>query len=1007
MKQYLILALMIIGLSASYAQESKTVAALKQKVEKGDANAAIKLAYYYEVALDGCPRDSVAAFKLYQKADQLGHKDAKAHMAVYYIEGKGGVARDTNQYYQLSKASADAGSALGLYRQGVCYSRGFIVKRDFDKGYELTVKAANMGCPNALESMGNWYRMGYRTKADKKKAIAYYEKAIKNGGYSGYAKISGLYAEDNNPKKAWEYLNKGLAFNDVESMVLEANYYANGMGVARDEVKAAKLYQRIFETYPEDGWNAERYASFLLMAQDASLRDTLLAVKVLKKVIDWGDYGPYIVLSQIYYAFPDEASKQKSFECAKRYAEKGNEDGYYQLWYLYNNGIGVEADQQKGLEALQKGVDLQDGSCALTLAIEMLNSGNADMMKAIELLNSAIEWGNYDAFYTLNQVYTNMERTDLMYSNAKKAIDYGDVDGYYYMTIAKSSMGDDKGALKTCHEGLKKGSYRCGEVLVNYYNNNKKYDKTYEILEQMGTDESYLYQANMLLSGYVGKQTSKELQTAISKLNKSADMGNESALVKLGNLYLSDKYGLKNEKVALGYFERLAQQGSSEGYFQLGNYYEGVDESGFVRDSVLSIKNYRIAADMGHGDALCWLGEFYMHGQFLPKDSVEAFKHFSQAKDLGSPSGYYFVGVSYLRGVGVEKDTAKAVENLLPAARMEEGGSCAIIGDFYRQGLGGFEANIDSAIAYYYLGSKSDNPTCDYQMGLYFNSHEDYNNAYEYFYSSAKHRNPEAMVKVALFLKEGIVTDGPRYDDAYQILEKAATYDCANAYLELGVMRINGFGCQADPVMAKSYFDTAASLGNSTAVYDLGICYRNGIGCQADSLTAISYFEQAAEMGNIRAINELGQIYEDAQMYKEAVALYENGVKEGSFASMCRLGNCYEQGHGVILNSTTAFNYYMMAAEHNYGLALFLVANCYLEGTGVEDNILKAEEYFNRAVQQGNILAAYQLGVLYQNGESDDHGNKIEADKKKAKTFFTIAASAGYEPAKAALEKLK
>ena len=169
-----------------------------------------------------------------------------------------------------------------------------------------------------------------------------------------------------------------------------------------------------------------------------------------------------------------------------------------------------------------------------------------------------------------------------------------------------------------------------------------------------------------------------------------------------------------------------------------------------------------------------------------------------------------------------------------------------------------------------------------------------------------------------------------------------------------------------------------------------------------DTTLAVSWLEKAADNENINAINQLGKVYEAQGDFKNAVLYYEKGVAQGSMESYCNLGYCYEQGQGVVLNSQKAFELYKYAADQGYNRGCRSVAGCYLNGIYVETSAAEALNWLTKAAENGDVLAMYYCGSILEEGEEG-----VPANPKKAKDWYKKAAAAGYDPAAAALSRMK
>ncbi|KAL8780382.1 MAG: hypothetical protein Q9194_000945 [Teloschistes cf. exilis] len=70
-----------------------------------------------------------------------------------------------------------------------------------------------------------------------------------------------------------------------------------------------------------------------------------------------------------------------------------------------------------------------------------------------------------------------------------------------------------------------------------------------------------------------------------------------------------------------------------------------------------------------------------------------------------------------------------------------------------------------------------------------------------------------------------------------------AIYELANSFR-------HGWGVQKDPVAARSYYETAANLGDTDAMNEVAKCYEDGFGGKKDRSTAAKYYRLAEKNGN-------------------------------------------------------------------------------------------------------------------------------------------------------------
>ncbi|KAL9030563.1 MAG: hypothetical protein Q9196_001324 [Gyalolechia fulgens] len=70
-----------------------------------------------------------------------------------------------------------------------------------------------------------------------------------------------------------------------------------------------------------------------------------------------------------------------------------------------------------------------------------------------------------------------------------------------------------------------------------------------------------------------------------------------------------------------------------------------------------------------------------------------------------------------------------------------------------------------------------------------------------------------------------------------------AIYELANSFR-------HGWGVEKDPMAARSYYETAANLGDTDAMNEVARCYEEGFGGKKDRFMAAKYYRLAEQHGN-------------------------------------------------------------------------------------------------------------------------------------------------------------
>jgi TPR repeat protein len=158
--------------AASPADQLK---ALRQKAEKGDAEAQYRLAVALRMG-QGAPKDDAAAVKWYRAAADQGHAAAQNNLGWMYHSGYG-VPQDDPQAVIWFRKAADQGDQDSQYNLGMMYLTGRGVKRDDVAAAGWFQKAAEQGDAGAQFTLGVVYERGLGVKADAVEAHVWYDLA--------------------------------------------------------------------------------------------------------------------------------------------------------------------------------------------------------------------------------------------------------------------------------------------------------------------------------------------------------------------------------------------------------------------------------------------------------------------------------------------------------------------------------------------------------------------------------------------------------------------------------------------------------------------------------------------------------------------------------------------------------------------------------------------------------------------------------------------------------------
>ena len=159
----------------------------------------------------------------------------------------------------------------------------------------------------------------------------------------------------------------------------------------------------------------------------------------------------------------------------------------------------------------------------------------------------------------------------------------------------------------------------------------------------------------------------KDEKEAIRWFTRAAEQGYAKAQHNLGVCYAFGN-GVEEDKVeSVRWFRKAAEQGIAESQYNLGvSLQNGI---GVKMDGVEAVKWYRKAAGQGYADAQYNLGFCLKNGIGVKKNESDACKWYVKAAELGHPRAQHNMGVHYESGKFVEKNPATAVKWYLKAAK--------------------------------------------------------------------------------------------------------------------------------------------------------------------------------------------------------------------------------------------------------------------------------------------------------------------------------------------------
>ncbi len=295
-------------------------------------------------------------------------------------------------------------------------------------------------------------------------------------------------------------------------------------------------------------------------------------------------------------------------------------------------------------------------------------------------------------------------------------------------------------------------------------------------------------------------------------------------------------------------------------------YEKGFDyEYGITKtvDRTLADKFLKEAADLGHADALFFLGMNAVESG----DLEQARAYSDSAIERGNMAGKYILAeISDLR------DSEELYEAGFKALKekVEQGDLhySNVLGYAYRFGIG-TEENIKQAIKVFTPSAEQGNAMSLGHLSEIYLEQDKIEKAKPLMLKAAEKNNDMAQYNLAYNIYE------TGSEESLYWLNKAAENNNLQA-----IMYLASYYHNQDIKKAIYYYQKGAELNDSQAMLELSYLYENGEGVEKDDKKALELLEEAFQLQNLEAMNELSIRYLEGRgverNYEMAEALFNN-----------------------------------------------------------------------------------------------------------------------------------
>jgi len=233
-------------------------------------------------------------------------------------------------------------------------------------------------------------------------------------------------------------------------------------------------------------------------------------------------------------------------------------------------------------------------------------------------------------------------------------------------------------------------------------------------LEKDSHDDKLQYRLGQML--YNGTGMDKDVQAAVSYLEKSAQLGNVNAQYLLGKVCLETN--IENPAQAIAWMTNAAEAGNAGAQYALGKLYR--DGIHVEKDIQRAVTMFTTAAEQKNEYAAYQLGRLYLAGTDISKNVPEAVKWLTLSSDLGNAYAQYALAKLYLVGDGVSKDVDEAIRLLTLSAEQKNEFAAYQLGKLYLLGED-VPKDVEAAIRWLTTSAEQGNQYAQYALGkLYF-----------------------------------------------------------------------------------------------------------------------------------------------------------------------------------------------------------------------------------------------------------------------------------------------
>lgn len=674
----------------------------------------------------------------------------------------------------------------------------------------------------------------------------------------------------------------------------------------------------------------------------------------------------------------------------------------------YLNNKPTEAELQKAISLIQEAVEENHAGAYFTLAMLYLSGigFEQDKQKAFDLLQKSHALGYERSKLMLATFLIEGEFVEKDVATAEQYLrelaEQGDVDACAHLSqkIFDDTFPNDnkdEGVVwlrKAAEMGHPTAMARLGQICGN----------------RCQDDEAHFWFEKAKAAGVEGVEEAEEQYSQETYSQRRVE-------------YIRYCLSVKDYSSVTEIIERDANDGDTEAIYLIADFYiNGMGDEQNGIDIERGLKIYEEMSSKGDAHADYRLGQLYGRGP-IEQDYEKAIMYYRKSAEAGYPDAQYAVGCIYNDGLIGEVNKEEATKWIELAAEQNQRDALCLLAFSYIQdaSIGTLKAsnlsygqNIEKGFDFLMRAAGSGQPSALYVFAQCYHEGKylDKDDEQAFFClqkSVMSEAMPDNMNLMGDFFRDGIGTE-QNYEIAAMHYQWAADNGNTSAMMSLANLYEEGLGVEKNEelaaelknrwwetiqwniygIMPLDFAREQAKTGNEEAMYQLGQRYQQGNGVEQNIEIASDWWHKAAMKDYIPACYDLGVYYVFTKHDIERGMKWLNKAVDADYTLSYRvLGDIYFNGWGVDADTEKGIELLTKAAEQDHEDTQLRLVGIYHEGENVEKDYEKARFWFEKYLAHDSAEANYRMGrCLFE-------GDMYDQDYTQALAYFTKAVKGG------------